>query len=47
MINKNYVENWCASFHDSAEKPVEIDHHLYEFGSVEYHVQVSLLHSAW
>jgi hypothetical protein len=24
---------------------VEIDHHLYEFGCVEYHVQVSLLHS--
>ncbi|XP_011041426.1 PREDICTED: actin-related protein 2/3 complex subunit 2B-like isoform X2 [Populus euphratica] len=24
-----------------AEKPVEIDHHLYEFGSVEYHVQSS------
>ncbi|KAL6322629.1 hypothetical protein AAG906_014301 [Vitis piasezkii] len=21
------------------EKPMEIDHHLYEFGSVEYHVQ--------
>ncbi|CAN1135404.1 Actin-related protein 2/3 complex subunit 2B [Linum perenne] len=24
-----------------SEKPVEIDHHLYEFGSVEYHVQSS------
>ncbi|KAJ4827977.1 hypothetical protein Tsubulata_009510, partial [Turnera subulata] len=24
-----------------AEKPVEIDHHLHEFGSVEYHVQSS------
>ncbi|XP_034926169.1 actin-related protein 2/3 complex subunit 2B isoform X2 [Populus alba] len=24
-----------------AEKPVEIDHHLYEFGCVEYHVQSS------
>ncbi|CAI0436916.1 unnamed protein product [Linum tenue] len=24
-----------------AEKPVEIDHHLYEFGSVEYYVQSS------
>ncbi|CAN1775602.1 Actin-related protein 2/3 complex subunit 2B [Linum perenne] len=23
-----------------SEKPVEIDHHLYEFGSVEYHVQL-------
>ncbi|RVW90059.1 Actin-related protein 2/3 complex subunit 2B [Vitis vinifera] len=23
------------------EKPVEIDHHLYEFGSVEYHIQSS------
>ncbi|KAK7393656.1 hypothetical protein VNO78_22217 [Psophocarpus tetragonolobus] len=22
-----------------AEKPMEIDHHLYEFGSVEYHIQ--------
>ncbi|TKY53681.1 Actin-related protein 2/3 complex subunit 2B [Spatholobus suberectus] len=22
-----------------AEKPLEIDHHLYEFGSVEYHIQ--------
>ncbi|XP_061360828.1 actin-related protein 2/3 complex subunit 2B [Gastrolobium bilobum] len=22
-----------------AEKPIEIDHHLYEFGSVEYHIQ--------
>ena len=45
MINKNGDENWCGSFHDSAEKPSEIDHHLYEFGSVEYHVQVSQLHS--
>ncbi|KAI5580440.1 hypothetical protein BDE02_08G154500 [Populus trichocarpa] len=26
-----------------AEKPVEIDHHLYEFGCVEYHVQGALL----
>ncbi|KAH1035185.1 hypothetical protein GYH30_055251, partial [Glycine max] len=25
--------------HDSAEKPLEIDHPLYEFGSVEYHIQ--------
>lgn len=24
-----------------AEKPMEIDHHLYEFGSVEYHIQSS------
>ncbi|CAN1279130.1 Actin-related protein 2/3 complex subunit 2B [Linum perenne] len=24
-----------------SEKPVEIDHHLYEFGSVKYHVQSS------
>ncbi|XP_024030087.1 actin-related protein 2/3 complex subunit 2B [Morus notabilis] len=24
-----------------AQKPVEIDHHLYEFGSVEYHIQSS------
>ncbi|KAM6565614.1 hypothetical protein CsatA_024742 [Cannabis sativa] len=24
-----------------AQKPMEIDHHLYEFGSVEYHVQCS------
>ncbi|KAK9288156.1 hypothetical protein L1049_016604 [Liquidambar formosana] len=24
-----------------AEKPMEIDHHLYEFGSVEYHIQCS------
>ncbi|XP_071938120.1 actin-related protein 2/3 complex subunit 2B-like [Coffea arabica] len=24
-----------------AEKPMELDHHLYEFGSVEYHVQAS------
>ncbi|XP_038723322.1 actin-related protein 2/3 complex subunit 2B isoform X2 [Tripterygium wilfordii] len=24
------------------EKPVEIDHHLYEFGSVEYHIQCSV-----
>ncbi|KAB1219325.1 Actin-related protein 2/3 complex subunit 2B [Morella rubra] len=24
-----------------AEKPVEIDHHLYEFGSVQYHIQSS------
>ncbi|XP_034710731.1 beta-galactosidase 10-like [Vitis riparia] len=23
------------------EKPMEIDHHLYEFGSVEYHVQIN------
>ncbi|KAL3582601.1 hypothetical protein D5086_016933 [Populus alba] len=27
--------------HSNAEKPVEIDHHLYEFGCVEYHVQSS------
>ncbi|KAJ7979810.1 Arp2/3 complex 34 kDa subunit [Quillaja saponaria] len=25
----------------NAEKPMEIDHHLYEFGSVEYHIQSS------
>ncbi|KAK2985210.1 hypothetical protein RJ640_010499, partial [Escallonia rubra] len=25
-----------------ADKPTEIDHHLYEFGSVEYHTQASL-----
>ncbi|KAF3457846.1 hypothetical protein FNV43_RR02506 [Rhamnella rubrinervis] len=25
----------------SAEKPMEMDHHLYEFGSVEYHIQSS------
>ncbi|KAF4364825.1 hypothetical protein G4B88_025544 [Cannabis sativa] len=25
-----------------AQKPMEIDHHLYEFGSVEYHVQCSV-----
>ncbi|XP_006420322.2 actin-related protein 2/3 complex subunit 2B isoform X1 [Citrus clementina] len=25
-----------------ADKPIEIDHHLHEFGSVEYHVQSSL-----
>ncbi|PON94825.1 Actin-related protein 2/3 complex subunit [Trema orientale] len=24
-----------------AQKPMEIDHHLYEFGSVEYHIQCS------
>ncbi|KAL5542339.1 hypothetical protein UlMin_010049 [Ulmus minor] len=24
-----------------AQKPMEIDHHLYEFGSVEYHIQFS------
>ncbi|XP_044484307.1 actin-related protein 2/3 complex subunit 2B isoform X2 [Mangifera indica] len=25
-----------------AEKPIEIDHHLHEFGSVEYHIQSSV-----
>ncbi|EOY06156.1 Actin-related protein 2/3 complex subunit 2 [Theobroma cacao] len=25
----------------SAEKPIEVDHHLYEFGSVEYHIKSS------
>ncbi|THG16032.1 hypothetical protein TEA_028931 [Camellia sinensis var. sinensis] len=24
----------------SAEKPMELDHHLHEFGSVEYHIQI-------
>ncbi|KAJ0034558.1 hypothetical protein Pint_25140 [Pistacia integerrima] len=27
---------------DSAEKAIEIDHHLHEFGSVEYHIQSSV-----
>ena len=35
--------NQFCSFHDSAEKPMEIDHHLYEFGSVEYHIQVIII----
>lgn len=25
---------------NSGEKPMEMDHHLYEFGAVEYHIQV-------
>lgn len=29
-------------FSGRADKPVELDQHLYEFGSVEYHVQVLL-----
>ena len=34
--------NNAFTFDDRAEKPVEIDHHLCEFGSVEYHIQVKL-----
>ncbi|XP_017608998.1 actin-related protein 2/3 complex subunit 2B isoform X2 [Gossypium arboreum] len=26
----------------NAEKPIEVDHHLYEFGSVEYHIKSSV-----
>ncbi|KAL6310893.1 hypothetical protein AAG906_025834 [Vitis piasezkii] len=29
----------------NTEKPMEIDHHLYEFGSVEYHVQINTCNS--
>ncbi|XP_068331535.1 actin-related protein 2/3 complex subunit 2B-like [Pyrus communis] len=31
---------YCC-FHNSDNKSIEIDHHLYEFGSVEYHIQSS------
>ncbi|XP_017975377.1 PREDICTED: actin-related protein 2/3 complex subunit 2B isoform X3 [Theobroma cacao] len=41
LADQNHSNNQCYSFHDSAEKPIEVDHHLYEFGSVEYHVKSS------
>lgn len=42
LTKKNSILN-AFQWHGSAEKPLEIDHHLYEFGSVEYHIQVKLL----
>ncbi|MCI10696.1 actin-related protein 2/3 complex protein, partial [Trifolium medium] len=36
---ENVVEVLVHHFIYSAEKSMEIDHHLYEFGSVEYHIQ--------
>ncbi|XP_022760334.1 actin-related protein 2/3 complex subunit 2B isoform X2 [Durio zibethinus] len=40
-IYRNHSHNQCCSCHYSAEKPIEVDHHLYEFGSVEYHIKSS------
>lgn len=34
-----FLTTYCF-VHGSAEKPMEIDHCLHEFGSVEYHIQV-------
>ncbi|KAK3022509.1 hypothetical protein RJ639_046786 [Escallonia herrerae] len=35
-------EGMSPSSGNIPDKPTEIDHHLYEFGSVEYHIQASL-----
>jgi len=39
---ENVAEVFVHHFIYSAEKSIEIDHHLYEFGSVEYQIQVKL-----
>lgn len=31
---------FLSSFHGSVERPTDVDHCLYEFGSVKYHIQV-------
>ena len=39
---KIFVGYYC-----SLEKPTEIEHHLHEYGSVQYHIQVQPLSFTW